>query len=207
MGREWGHPQPLFFTTPFYPRSLNARCTNREPTVYQSPALHPVVTSCYLTAMSISSWEALSLKHGFVFLRRMRDEGVGSFSAGWRAIGCYPKSMALMVKDCLAAGLISRTASRGYELTDKGFRALALWEQLLALDGEPAGAGRMIADKTAEWTRLPVEDSLAKARAVLAAGPVKVTHRGVAPPPVGERFVELDEDADLDPFGPGGSES
>jgi len=82
----------------------------------------------------------LGLQYGFQFLRRVRDAPGETLGKTMGALGCYPKSLAVTVRACEAAGLVEPVLlGRGFELTDLGFRVLLLWEQIVGLYGEPVG--------------------------------------------------------------------
>ena len=141
----------------------------------------------------------IKMKYSFLFVQSVRDDGQQSFYRTMGRLGCHPGSMSATVKACVAAGLV-KEVGRSYELTDRGFRVLADWERLLAHDGEP---GEWDAPAPAVLTSKA--DKVARVREVLTQQ--GVNRHVVAPAPTpGERFVELDDDATLDPFGLGGSE-
>jgi len=131
------------------------------------------------TAVSVVSGS----KYGFEFLRRVRDVGREPFAKTAGALGCYPRSLAHLVKLCRSAGLVQEPIRNlyGYELTRKGWEALRIWEEFVALDGEP---GHGLPDDPFELLGAPPvqpEQSRAYARATAS----KLV--------VGERIVDTSE--------------
>jgi hypothetical protein len=88
---------------------------------------------------------------------------------------------------CEDCGLVSANGVHRYSLTAKGLAVLGDWERLMAHDGEPT---ERFAGRPAD----PAADKLARARAALEAGPVKVVHRGVAIEPMSPKFIDYDSD-------------